>query len=295
VEAQRIKARAQAALEGIEAAVREARAAAQAGDVDKATAAVSRVLQQMPDHPIAAELAPLLNSRFQSRAEDALRQLKSAADAARRANASSLREYADAARLQRQAEELIKKQQYTEAAQKALEAKKAYEIARASAAELATRPAAVPATTLASPPPPASVAAAPTVAVPPTLAPAPPVTTLALAAPTAPVAPGPSDDALIRKLIGDFQRAIENKDVALYRALRPSLSSDEERKLRAAFENVRSQEVELHVDQVSLDGATAVARVRRSGKVNGQAVPTVQQVFRLVKGPSGWLIRDIGQ
>jgi len=295
-EARSIKARAKAALDAIEAVVREAREAAQAGDVDKATSALSRVLAQMPDHPIAAELAPQLNSRFQSRAEDALRQMKSAGDAARRANASSMREYADAARLQRQAEELMKRQQFTEATQKALEAKKAYDIARAAAVELTARPPLAPPTTVAPPPPPASVpAAGPVAATPTTLAPvAAPVTTPA-AAPVSTPRPGPSDEAQVRRVIGDFQRAIEGKDVALYKSLRPSLSADEERKLRAAFEGVRSQEVELVIESLAIEGSTAVVRVRRIGRINGQPVPTLQQVFRLIKSPSGWVIRDIGQ
>jgi hypothetical protein len=114
-------------------------------------------------------------------------------------------------------------------------------------------------------------------------------------APVSTPAPGPSDEALVRRVIKDFQRAIESKDVALYKSLRSSLSADEERKLRAAFENVRSQEVELVIESLSIEGSAAVVRVRRSGRINGQPVPTIQQVFRLIKGPSGWVIRDIGQ
>jgi eukaryotic-like serine/threonine-protein kinase len=290
-DAHAIKARAQAALDQVESAVREARDAAQKGDVEKATQAVSRVLAQMPDHPIAAELAPQLNSRFQSRAEDGLRQARSAAEAARRANASSLRDYADGARLQRQAEELLAKKQFTEATQKALESKKAYELARAGALELAAKPpaptAAAP-TIIATPPPPGT---APSVA-PPAVAAQP--TTLPPAPTTTPAA-GPSDDVLVRRLLAEFERAIESKDVALYKSLRPNLSADEERKLRAAFESVRSQELDFAIESVELAGAAAVVRVRRSGRINGQPVPPIQQVFRLVKGPSGWLIREIGQ
>lgn len=288
-EARSLRARAQAALDLVEAGVREAREAAQRGEVEKATQAVSRVLAQMPDHPIAAELAAQLDSRFQGRAEEALREVRSAGDAARRANASSLREYADAARLSRQAEELLKRRQFTEATQKALEAKKGFEMARAAALELAAKPApaAAPATTLAPPPPPAptSPAVAPPVAAaqPTTLPPAPASTPVA----------GPSDEALIRRLLGDFERAIETKDVALYKSLRPSLSGDDERKLRAAFESVRSQEIDLLIDSIQVDGRSALVRVRRSGRINGQPVPTIPQTLRLAKGLSGWLIRDI--
>jgi hypothetical protein len=152
-------------------------------------------------------------------------------------------------------------------------------MARAAKAEMA-KAAAVPSTTLAPPTTLAAVATLPP-APPPTAPPvtAPPVT----AAPAATLPRGPSDDALVRRAISDFARAIENKDLAAYKALRPGLSREDEGKLRAAFDNVRSQEVEL------------VVRVVRSGKVNGQAVPTRRETYRLSKGPGGWSIRDIGQ
>jgi serine/threonine protein kinase len=289
-EAQSLKTQAQAALEQVEAAAREAREAAQKGEVEKASQAVSRVLALMPGHPVAAELAPALNSRFQGRAEDGLRQARAAADAARRANASSLREYAEAARSLRQAEELLERKQFTEATQKALEARKGYDQARAAALELAARPASVaPATTLAPPPPPVTtVAAVPATTLPAVVAPPPTTLAPATAAPA-----GPSNEVLVRRLLDDFERAIETKDVALYKSVRPNLSADEERKLRAAFESVRSQELDLAIESLQLEAGGAVVRVRRSGRVNGQPTPTQQQVFRLVRGASGYVIRDI--
>ena len=292
VESKSIQERAKAALEAVEAAAREAREAARSGDTEKATQALARVLAQVPGHPVAAELGPQLNARFQTRAQEAQRQMKGSADAAQRAGASSLREYADAARLARQVEELLLRQQYTEATQKALEAAKAYDRARAAAAELAVKPSAAPPPTMAAvatTPPPAPPAISVPATVPPATAAPPP------AVPTPTLATRPSDEALVRRVLGDFKRAIESKDVALYKSVRPSLSGDDEKKLRAAFLSVRSQEVDLSVESVSIDGSQAVVRVVRSGTVNGQPVPIQKQVFRLSKGPSGWVIRDIGQ
>jgi serine/threonine-protein kinase len=286
-EAKTIQQRARQALEAVDAAVKEAREAARAGDTEKATQAVARVLAQVPDHPVAAELASQLNSRFQSRAEEALRQMRSAGQAAQRGGASSMREYAEAGRVGRDAQDLFQRKQYTEATQKALEAQKLFDLAKATAAELAAKAAATPSTTL---PPATTLAAAPPTTLPPT---APPVT--APPPPTTLRAAGPSDDTLIRRALSEFARAIESKDIALYKTLRPSLSGDDERKLRAAFESIRSQEVELTVESVTIDGAQAVARAVRGGKVNGQAVPTRREVYRLSKGPSGWSIVDIGQ
>ena len=290
-EAKSIRAKAETALAMIDVAVREARAAAQAGDTEKATQAVTRVLALAPDHPVAAELAAQLNSKFQSRAEDALRQMKTAGEAAQRANGSTQREFADATRLGRQAEEAFGQKKFTEATQKALEAKKTFEMARASAVASASKPAT--AVAAATPPPPVA-----------TLGPAPPTVTQPIVAATAPppVATTPvtlpaavSDDTLVRRLISEFARAIEEKDVALYKTLRPTLSADDERKLKTAFENVRSQNVNLAIDSVKLDGASAVVRVTRTGKVNGETVPASKQVFRLAKSAAGWTIQDIGQ
>ncbi len=292
-EAKAIREKAQAALAAIEVAVQEARTAAQAGDTEKATQAVTRVLALAPDHPVAAELAAQLNSKFQGRAEDALREMKSAADAAQRANGSSLREYGDAGKLARQAEEAFGKKKFTEATQKALDAKKTFDIARASATALASSRPGTPAAG-ATAPPPTGIA---TVAPPPST-PAQPT----VAATTAPVVTTPvklpsvaNDEIEVRRLISEFVRAIEEKDVDLYKRLRPKLSADDERKLRTAFQNVRSQTVNLDVESVKLDGATAVVRVTRTGKVNGDAIPLTRQVFRLAKGPTGWTIQDIGQ
>ena len=291
-EAKSIKEKAQAALAAIEAAVQEARTAAQAGDTEKATQAVTRVLALAPDHPVAAELAAQLNSKFQGRAEDALKQMKSAASDAQRANASSLREYSDAGKLARQAEEAFSQKRFTEATQKALEAKKSFEMARASAVALAAKPApATPVAAVTTQPPAATIAPPPpTVAQPIVAATAPPVATTPATLPAA-----VNEEAQVRKLISDFARAIEEKDVDLYKTLRPALSADDERKLKSAFQNVRSQNVNLSVDSVKLDGATAVVRVTRTGKVNGEAVPTTKQVFRLAKSATGWTIQDIGQ
>lgn len=288
-EAQTIRDRARGLLDAVEADVREAREAARTGDTEKATQALSRVLAQVPQHPVAAELAAQLDSRFRSRAEEALGQMRAAADSARRSGASSLREYADAVGLARQAQDLFGQRQYTEATQRALAAATAYGRARAVAAELAARP---------TPPPPTSAAApTPAPATPPP-ATAPPATRPAPTPPPAtapPVSAGPSAETLVRRVIADFGRAIETKDVALYKSVRPGLSGDDERKLRAAFESVRSQEVDLTVQSVSIDGSQAVVHVLRAGRVNGQQVPTQPQTFRLVKRPSGWVIEDIGQ
>ena len=62
------------------------------------------------------------------------------------------------------------------------------------------------------------------------------------------------DEAAVRQLVASFERAIEEKDLALYKRLRPGLTPEDERRLRDAFNNVSSQQVDFSVDALSFDG-----------------------------------------
>jgi len=297
-EAREISRKAQARLDEVEAAATAARKAAQAGDVDAASEALARVLALAPKHPVAGELSGQLDSRFRARADAASRSMKAEAEAARRAGASSLRAYSEAAGLVGRAEAAYARRQYTEAAQKFAEAERAYVASRAEAQALAARATprpAVAAVASAAPPP---VVAPPTLP-PPTLPPATlPPATLApppTPAPTQPAKPVVSDEAAVRQLLANLERAIEEKDLALYKRLRPGLPAEDERRLKDAFQNVASQQVDYAIESISLDGDKASLRVTRSGRVSGQAVPPVRQVIHLVRGENGWVIADIGQ
>jgi hypothetical protein len=99
----------------------------------------------------------------------------------------------------------------------------------------------------------------------------------------------------VRQLVASLGHAIEQKDLALYRKLRPSLTAEEERRLKDAFQNVSSQQVEYRIDAIAIEGDKASVRVTRSGRVSGQAVPPVRQLLKLVRGENGWVISEIGQ
>jgi hypothetical protein len=96
-------------------------------------------------------------------------------------------------------------------------------------------------------------------------------------------------------VVSRLKQAIEQKDISLYKKLRPNLKPDEERRLRDAFQNVTSQEVDFSVDSISVEGDKATLHVTRSGRVSGQAVPSVRQVLKLSRTESGWVIAEIGQ
>jgi hypothetical protein len=169
--------------------------------------------------------------------------------------------------------------------------------------------------TLPPPPPPSSVpavAAAPPAPTPPVVArpvepPRPdpaPVTTIAPSVKEAPAVAKPAtpppatenDDTLIRQVIATYGRAIENKDIRLFRSIKPNLTREEERRLQDGFRAVTSQRVNLTV--VSIDRAdnraTVVVRRRDDIEAGGRRHTTdAQQSLSLVRGASGWVIADI--
>ena len=113
----------------------------------------------------------------------------------------------------------------------------------------------------------------------------------------APPAPPPSspDDTAVRKLIADYGRAIETKDLGLFKIVKPNLSPDEERRTRTAFDTVKSQVVKITVVSVDVQGTDAVVRVSRRDTINGSLVSSFPQTFRLTRGKAGWSIQEIGK
>ena len=292
-DAAQIRDKAQKTLADLDAAATEARAAVQAGDPEKAAAAISRVLEIDPNHPVAAELSSQLNGKFKDEAERARREMRNAASAAERARAS-LTESSSALSLGRQAEDMFLKNQFMASTQKFLEARDAYERARASAAQRTAEANRPPVTTPATLPPVTTPVTQPPMTVPPaTLAPVtqPPVTMPV----TLPPATMPaSEEPAVRKVIADYGRALQNKDLALFRSVKPNLSGSEEDKLRASFANIKDWRVSIAISSVEIDGSQATVHASRNDTVNGKPM-SLHQTFRLTKGSSGWTIRDIGQ
>jgi len=288
-EAAQVRDRARKTLQDLDAAANEARAAVQAGDTDKASRAISRVLEIDPNHPVAAELSSQLNSRFKEEAERARREMQSAAGAAERAGAS-LADSASAVSAGRQAGEMFQKRQFMAATQRFLESRDGYERARSAAIQRradATRP---PVTTPVTVPPVTTPVTVPPTTTPPiSQAPAtlPPVT---VPPTTQPV----SEEPAIRRVVNDYARALQNKDLALFRSIKPNLSASEEEKLRDAFANIKDWQVNISISSVEIDGDRATVRAARNDMVNGKPV-NLRQTFVLAKGANGWTLREIGQ
>jgi serine/threonine protein kinase len=133
--------------------------------------------------------------------------------------------------------------------------------------------------------------------------PAPPVVEATPPAPSPPpvAAPPPareSDDAAIRRVIGIYERAIESKDLTLFRSVRPSLSADEERRLRAGFEQVDRQEIDIRIESIAVIGDTATVRLARQDVVQrgGRSQTAASsQTLRLARRGTGWIIVELSR
>jgi serine/threonine protein kinase len=151
-----------------------------------------------------------------------------------------------------------------------------------------------PTTAPATPAPtPAPAAEPPATQPPPRNAAAPPTPSPSAIPPTSPVE---SDDALVRGVLRTYERAIETKNVDLFRSVRPGLSAAEENRLRASFSQVDSQQVDIVVEDLRIDGRSATVRIsRRDTIMSGGRRQTAssRQTLRLEKGAGGWIITEI--
>ncbi|MFN7914950.1 MAG: protein kinase [Vicinamibacterales bacterium] len=117
------------------------------------------------------------------------------------------------------------------------------------------------------------------------------------ARPSAPAPPSRSDEeAAIRRVVASYGRAIETKDIALFRTVKPNLTRDEERRLQEGFRAVASQQVRLTVQSLDLrdQAATVVAQRHDQIEAGGrrQSVDS-RQTFTLARTAAGWTITDI--
>lgn len=116
--------------------------------------------------------------------------------------------------------------------------------------------------------------------------------------PPPPPAPAPAadDEGAVRRVVAAYARAIETKDVGLFRSVKPNLSREEEQRLQEGFRAVTSQQVQLTVVSVEIRDQEAAAVAQRRDVIDaGGRRRTVEsrQTFRLARNASGWVITDI--
>lgn len=112
-----------------------------------------------------------------------------------------------------------------------------------------------------------------------------------------PASPVESDEDAIRGVIRSYERAIETKNVELFRSIRPGLSAAEETRLRDSFRQVESQEVDITIEDLRVDGRMATARLSRRDTVNSggrRQTQSSRQTLRLEKTGTGWIIVELG-
>jgi hypothetical protein len=152
----------------------------------------------------------------------------------------------------------------------------------------------------AAPPAPSLPVPEPTVTKPPAeplpTSPPPPVATR----PSEPAAPAPSrdeaDETAIRGVVATYGRAIETKDLALFRSVKPNMSANEERRLEQGFRAVNSQRVNLTIASIDRRGDTATVVVQRRDvlEVSGRTQKAEsKQVLSLARAGDGWVIVEI--
>jgi hypothetical protein len=98
--------------------------------------------------------------------------------------------------------------------------------------------------------------------------------------------------------VATYARAIETKDLALYRAVKPNLSAAEQRTIEDGFRAVTSQRVTITIQSIERHPQDALVRLRRQDviQVSGRQQTTDnQQTMRFARTPSGWVIREIGR
>jgi predicted Ser/Thr protein kinase/tetratricopeptide (TPR) repeat protein len=313
-EARKVLDDARDAKRQIEDTAAEARDAFKRNDVAAASLALGRVMALDPQHPVIAELSAALRQHFRPQAEEARRRAEGARKGAEDARAAGLPGFARGQKLVAEAGALFQRQDFAAAAQRYMEGRDAFERtkreaddARAAAARPSSPalPSAPPLRAAANPPVAAPTLAptlAPTVA--PTLAPvptAPPAAAVAAQPIPAPAyvpppstptpAPARNAEAEVRRVIEEYARAMQTRDIALYRALKPDLSTDDEKRLREAFKNSRTDSVGITVDSVEVDGDRATVRATRQDVIDGRPTRAVTQTFRLVRVGSTWQIR----
>jgi hypothetical protein len=105
----------------------------------------------------------------------------------------------------------------------------------------------------------------------------------------------PTEAAGIQKLLEAYVKAVEAKDVQAFRAVKPNLSEDEERRVRAAFKSIQTQVVKINVLSLDVKEGKATVKVARRDTINGSIVSSFPQTFLLAKLAAGWTIQDIGR
>jgi ketosteroid isomerase-like protein len=270
----KIRDEARTMLERFDAAVADARQRLTAGDLRGATQALDTARSIDASAPIVTDIASRLaeQSRQRESIADATRRVRPATEPPRETRAAVPASSPVAAAPPPQPPPPVEAPPANPVPPSPAPA-----TARAAPPAVVPEPVAVPPTT--------TTAAAPAVAEPRERAPVPP------AAPSA-----QEDEAAIRRVTATYARAIEEKDLALFRSIKPNLSREEERRLQEGFRAVTSQRVNLTVLSLDRRGDEASVVVRRQDTIEAggrQQTTESRQTMTLARTGGRWTIVQI--
>jgi serine/threonine protein kinase/outer membrane biosynthesis protein TonB len=113
----------------------------------------------------------------------------------------------------------------------------------------------------------------------------------------APEGPTPEqDEQAIRQAVATYGRAIESKDLSLYRSIWPTLSAEQARLVQEGFRAVTSQRVELTITSLTRQGNEATVTVRRRDTIQAggqQSTRDSQQTMTMSRQGARWVIVNI--
>ncbi|HEY8231711.1 MAG: hypothetical protein ACHQM7_03020 [Vicinamibacterales bacterium] len=104
-----------------------------------------------------------------------------------------------------------------------------------------------------------------------------------------------TQEEAVKRLLQNYQKAIETKDLSLFRSVKPSLSGEEERRLRKAFDSTRTHEVSITLEGLECQEGQCLARLTRRDTLDGSIVSSFPQTLRIAPGPEGFVIDEIGR
>jgi len=100
-------------------------------------------------------------------------------------------------------------------------------------------------------------------------------------------------------VVATYARAIETKDVSLFRSVKPNLSGDEQRRVEEGFRAVSSQRVTITILSIERRGPGAAAvRVSRRDVINAggrEQTTESQQTIMMTRNGANWVIRELGR
>ena len=284
-EAQRVRDEAAAAIARFDESIARGHRLLGAGNLDGASAALQAARDIDPNAPAVATLQDEIVSQYKVLARPRPEAPRAAAPPARDAGAERTAPTPPAPEPSRPAATVA-----------------AASPPPAEPAPTEVKPPAPPAneTTSAAPAPPPATSTVDAAPPPKPVEPAPPAAAAPPPAPAVDTKPPAveSDDVQITRVIEGWARAIEDKDLAAYRALKPNMTAAEQRRIEEGFRAVSSQRVTVTILGIEKRGAQAVVRLRRHDAIvvdGRQRAQDSQQTITVVRAGSNWVIRDIGR